>query len=177
MLARDITKRKKAKEKLKASEEKYRNIVELAPDSIMTFDLKWVVTSCNSASTNLSGYSKDELIGKRFTKIAPIRARDVPKFLKMFTSTIMGNVPKPFEVIFEHKNGTTLKGEVHISLIKEEGKPIAIQAIMRDISDRSKAEEEIKNLAKFPSENPNPVLRIAKEGTILYSKSCTKSNQ
>jgi len=35
--------------------------------------------------------------------------------------------------------------------------------------ERNKAEEEIKNLAKFPSENPYPVLRIAKDGTVLYA--------
>ncbi|HDY87203.1 MAG TPA: hypothetical protein ENH82_03690, partial [bacterium] len=35
--------------------------------------------------------------------------------------------------------------------------------------ERKKAEEEIANLAKFPSENPYPVLRISADGTILYS--------
>jgi PAS domain S-box-containing protein len=38
----------------------------------------------------------------------------------------------------------------------------------RDITDRKLAEREITNLAKFPSENPNPVLRLAGDGTVLY---------
>ena len=41
--------------------------------------------------------------------------------------------------------------------------------ILRDITERKQADREIRDLAKFPSENPSPVVRIAKDGTLLYS--------
>jgi PAS domain S-box-containing protein len=41
--------------------------------------------------------------------------------------------------------------------------------LQREIAERKKAEEQIRNLAKFPAENPFPVLRLSKDGTILYS--------
>lgn len=41
--------------------------------------------------------------------------------------------------------------------------------IGQDITERKRAEEEIKKLAKFPSENPNPVIRISKEYIVLYA--------
>jgi len=143
-IARDITERKRIEEELTRSEEKYRSLVEMAPDSIMTFDMKGVITSVNSASTRLAGYSKDELVGKHFTKIGAIRVRDMPKYLQMFSSTLRGTVPKPFEVVYHHKDGTPRLGEVRFSFIKEMGKIVGLQAIMRDITESKKAGEAIR---------------------------------
>ena len=174
-ILKDVSEREKIEETLKESEENYRNIVELAPDSIMTFDRKGVITSCNEASMRLSGYSKDELLGKHFSKIGLLRVRDIPRYLKMLPSTIRGKIPKPFEVVYSRKDGSEAFGEVRMSLMKEENKIVGIQAIMRDITERKKAEEAIEDLARFPSENPNPVLRIAKDGLILYANAAAKS--
>jgi len=143
-IARDITERKRTEQELARSEEKYKSLVELAPDSIMTFDLKGVITSINSASTRLSGYSKDELVGKHFTKIGVVRARDIPKYLQMLSSTLRGTVSKPFEVIYHHKDGTPRLGEVHVSFIKEMGKTVGLQAVMRDITESKKAGEALR---------------------------------
>ena len=60
---RDMTEYKIAEQRLRESEENYRNIVELAPDGIITVNTKGVVNSCNTAFSKLSGYSKDEIIG------------------------------------------------------------------------------------------------------------------
>jgi len=163
VIARDITERNKAEEIIRASEERYRSLVELAPDSIMTFDLKGAITSCNTASTIISGYSKDELVRKHFSKVGVLRARDSPKYLRMLPSTLRGKVPKPFEVIWQHKNGTLHIGEVRLSLMKENGKTIGIQAIMRDITDRKKMEEQLKEYAEHLEEKVEERTRELKE--------------
>jgi PAS domain S-box-containing protein len=49
-----------------------------------------------------------------------------------------------------------------------ERKPYQVYATFEDITERKRTAEEIRNLAKFPSENPNPVLRVGRDGTILY---------
>ncbi len=147
IIARDVTERKKAEERIRASEESYRSIVELAPDSIMTFDLKGVVTSCNTASTRLTGYSKYEIVGKHFAKVGVLQAKDIAKYLKMLPSTIRGKVPEPFEVVYRRGDGTLRLGEAHLSLMRERGKIIGIQAIMRDITERKKAEQELIRLS------------------------------
>jgi C4-dicarboxylate-specific signal transduction histidine kinase len=47
--------------------------------------------------------------------------------------------------------------------------------LQKEITERKRAEEKIKGLAKFPAENPNPVMRIAKNGTVLYANASGKS--
>jgi len=171
VIARDVAERKKAEERIRASEERYRNLVELAPDSIMTFNLKGVIISCNTASARMSGYSKDELVGKHFSKIGPIRARDIPKYLKMLPSTVRGKVPKPFEVIYHHKNGTPGFGEVRMGLIKEGDKMTGFQAIMRDVTERKRMENELKRHSEHLEELVEERTRQLKESHEQLLKS------
>ena len=61
------------------------------------------------------------------------------------------------------------------SIEDSEGNIQGLIGVISDISERKQAEKEIKALSKFPSENPNPVLRISKEGSILYSNEASTS--
>jgi len=54
-------------------------------------------------------------------------------------------------------------------MLDKNGNPEKSFEKMRDITERKKAEDKKKNLAKFPEENPNPVMRVFKDGKILYS--------
>ena len=80
-----------------------------------------------------------------------------------------------YEMIAKKKDGSP----IHIlcsNLIRrnKEGNLLQAEAFISDITERKKAEEDIENLARFPSENPNPVLRIAKNGVILYANAATR---
>ena len=94
----DITERKKAEEQIKNSEELYKNLIELAPDSIVTMDLKGYITSCNSAAKRILGYSKDDLVGKHFSKIGILHVKDIPKYLKVFVSILRGKGTDVYEL-------------------------------------------------------------------------------
>ncbi|MDY7041804.1 MAG: GAF domain-containing protein, partial [Chloroflexota bacterium] len=48
------------------------------------------------------------------------------------------------------------------------------EAAQRELAERKQAEEEIKRVAKFPGENPNPVLRVAENGTLLYANEASR---
>ncbi len=167
VILRDIIQRKKA-------EELYRSVVELSPDSIITVDMKGVLTSCNNAATRMLGYSEDEMIGKHFSKIGVIRARDLPKFLKLFISVLRGEVTKPLELTFNCKDGTLLLAEVRVSLLKEGSRIIGLQAISRDITERKKMEEELKqysdHLEELVQKRTEELLESEKRYSVLVEE-------
>jgi PAS domain S-box-containing protein len=147
---RDITERKRTEEELRKSEEKYRNIFELSPDGIVTATMNGAITSINKAFTDLTGFSEEEIVGKHFTKLGTLRARDFPEYAKILTSIVRGRKPEKFEFTFFRKDKTRRIGEANISVMKEKGKKIGIQAILRDITEYKKyARESIEQEHKL----------------------------
>lgn len=129
---------------LSESEEKYRSIVELAPDGIVTLDLKGVISSCNTALLKIAGSSEEEIVGKHFKDLATMGKGDIPLFTRIFDTSLQGRIPKPFEVSWINTDGTPRQCEIHMSVLRKEGKVTGVQAIVRDITERKKAEEQLR---------------------------------
>jgi PAS domain S-box-containing protein len=140
----DITERKKAERTLKESEEKYRSLVELAPDGIVAVNTEGIVTSANHSFLTLVGYDSEEIVGKPFTELKTSRVEDIPKMQEMFKSLMKGESPSPVEFLYVRRDGTSRWAEVHPSLLVKDGNPVGAQVIMRDVSERKKAEKLIQ---------------------------------
>jgi PAS domain S-box-containing protein len=140
---RDITDRKKAEEAAKESEEKWHSLVEMAPDGMATVDTKGVFTSVNTAFLRLTGYKKEDIVGKHFTKLQTVQPKDIPKYLKLMISALRGKLPEPFEYSYVRKNGAISWGEAHIGSLKKNGKTIGYQVIFREITERKRIETKL----------------------------------
>ncbi|MGD8506607.1 MAG: PAS domain S-box protein, partial [Candidatus Bathyarchaeota archaeon] len=145
VIFRDTTGRKKM-------EQLYRHVVELSPESILTVDTRGVITSCNTAATKMLGFSKDEMVGKHFSKIGVLRVKDLPKYMKLFSSVLNGKVTKPLELTFSRKDGTPFLAEVRVGLLKRGNKAIGLQAVSTDITERKKMEEKLKKYSEHLEE-------------------------
>lgn len=151
-IVRDISKRKEAEEALLRSEEKFRSIVELSPEAIITVDVKGILTSCNQAFTKISGYSIEDVLGKHWLEIPVFRDKDKKILKSKFLRILKSQESEPFELTGKHKNGTEYISEVHVSVMRQGDQVTGIQAIVSDITDRKKYEKALIDSEKQISE-------------------------
>ncbi len=140
----DLTERKRAEEALRQSEERYRTLVEASPDALLMSDLEGHVTFASQRAAELHRCkSVDELIGRNPLEfIAP---EDHPRFLANLQQTLKEGISRDVEYKFVRKDGTQYSGEVSGAVVKDvTGKPIALMALVRDITERQAAEEALR---------------------------------
>ncbi len=173
----DITERKKVENALKErehdlrdslkeirnSEKNLKDLMEAIPIGVLVSSPNGEIHDLNSQTLEIFGYnSKDEFL-KISTQDHYYDPKEGEKFI---ASMIKEGFIKDFRALFKRKDGTLIWGLVN-SISQVNNKQTLFINTFQDISDRIKAEEEIADLAKFPSENPNPVLRVNEE-FVLY---------
>jgi len=147
-LAEDISERKLADERLRASEERYRELFENASDLVYTFDLDLNITSLNRLAEQTVGYSRDEALQMNLRQLLdPEQAQRLEGAIEL----VAVHAPTKIELDIRAKGGQRLKLEVNPRLIYREGKPVGIQAIARDITGRDVAEIELRRAQKLES--------------------------
>ena len=163
--------RREHETELKQSEAIHQAILEAALDPIITIDRKGKIIEFNSTAEKVFGYRRDDVIGILFPSLI-IRAEDNRQFLQMMKRFESDAHSEDLEVRSEmvglRGDGTQFPVEVAIKSIQLPLKEV-FTAYVRDISSRKRAEEMITSLAKFPTESPNPILRVNRPGVIIYA--------
>jgi PAS domain S-box-containing protein len=162
---RDITQMKEAQKALRESEEEYRTLTETATDAIISIDDKGLVTTWNKAAERIFGYSKEEAKGKSVADlIIPEEYReDFKKGFEYFRETGQGPyVGRTIELYGLKKNGSTLPLEMALSALKLKEKWEAT-AIVRDITRRKKAEQELKESSRNLAYLSKKIIKIQED--------------
>ncbi|MBN2488874.1 MAG: PAS domain S-box protein, partial [Methanosarcinaceae archaeon] len=137
----DTTNRKKAETRLKDSEEKYRNLVERANDGI-TIIQDGLVKYANPRHSEIMGYTIEELINTPFTDY--IHPDKRPIVADLYKRRMAGeDVPKVYETVVKHKDGTDVDVEFNAGIITYQGEK-ADFVIVRDITERKLADNILK---------------------------------
>ena len=140
-LYHDVTERTLAKQKLKKSEEKYREIFENMIDFLYSHDLKGNFIDVNSTFIVTSGYDYETLLEMN---IADLMFPEHRRFVHYYLSKVIKNGQSKGILPVQSKSGQTLFIEFKNSLIMEDGVPVAIQGSSRDITERFELEEKLK---------------------------------
>ncbi|AAM30214.1 PAS domain S-box protein [Methanosarcina mazei] len=142
-ISRDITERKKIEEKLRESEEKYRNIVETANEGISIVDAEERITFVNKKIEDMFGYSSEELIGGSMWDLLSDESKTI---IKQMLEKGWKNVNESFEIKFIHKDGYPVWTYTNSkSLFDKDGKFFGTMNLHTDITKRKEAEEALRN--------------------------------
>ncbi len=152
---------------LRESEEKIQAIINNSPAVIFAKDLEGKYLLINSLYEKLFHITQEQIKEKTDYDIFPKEAADA--FRKADLAVLKENKALEVEETVPQDDGAHYYISLKFPLYNIRGEAYAVCGIATDISERKKAEEKIKRLAKFPGENPNPVLRVVKDGTIIYA--------
>ncbi|HET6489364.1 MAG TPA: PocR ligand-binding domain-containing protein [Syntrophales bacterium] len=122
------------------------------------------ILEANAAAATAYGHSREELLA---LTIHDLRAADT----KGLTADQLAQASDRgilFETVHRRKDGTTFPVEVSSQGVTIDGTR-ALISVIRDISERRGTEAQILSLARYPEENPNPVLRVSDEGALRYA--------
>lgn len=141
-LLADVRQHEQTEAALRESIARYHDLFENASDMIYTLDLERHVTSVNKTFTRVTGYGRDELVGM---KVADIVAPEfVDRSWQMRRKKTLGQAWTTYELALMTKDKRRIPIETSTRLIYQDGQPIGIQGISRDISERKQAEQALK---------------------------------
>ncbi|HKP70987.1 MAG TPA: PAS domain S-box protein [Pyrinomonadaceae bacterium] len=146
---RDITERKRSEEALKQSESRFRELFENANDLIYTHDLRGQFTSLNRAGELITGYTREEALE---ISLAEVVAPEYLEYAQQMTKRkLEGELPTSYELEIIAKDGNRVMLELSTRLIVQDGRPVGVQGIGRDITSRRQAEEQLLHNARHDS--------------------------
>ncbi|MEE9537134.1 MAG: PAS domain S-box protein [Desulfobacterales bacterium] len=144
-ITEDITDRKQSEVALRESEERFRELAELMPETVFEVDLEGKLTFVNRNAFNNFGYTQQDLKKglKNFDMIIP---KDRERAQDNVTKILTGEKSGINEYTALRKDGSIFPVMIHSAPIFKEGKPVGLRGFMVDITDRKKAEEERRKL-------------------------------
>jgi PAS domain S-box-containing protein len=138
----DITELKRAQERLRDSQERYRIVLEASPDPVVVYDMEGHCTYLNPAFTGVFGWTQDELLGK---KVDYVPEQNWPETQMMIDKVLAGESFSGIESRRYTKAGKILEVSISAAIyVSRAGVPIGSMHILRDITDQKRVEAALQ---------------------------------
>jgi two-component system, cell cycle sensor histidine kinase and response regulator CckA len=161
---RDITVRKRAEEALKASEERYRRIVESTSDGIWMYDANGITTFMNHRMAEMLGCTVEEAVGQPvFLFVDEARRVEAEAGMK----NRKRGLTERLDFAYRRKDGTELWASVHANtMFDAEGRFEAGLAVVTDVSARRRHDEMRARLAAIVESSEDAIISTSKDGAV-----------
>jgi PAS domain S-box-containing protein len=167
-LERQVTERTAA---LQTEKERAQQYLDIAGAMFVALDRQGNITLINKRGLALLGYREEELVGRNWFETC------LPAWLRgqvrgVFEQLMAGEVElvEYYENPVLTKDGDERIVAWHNAVLRDAaGGIFGTLSSGEDITERKRVEEIVQQLAKFPGENPSPVLRVTQDGTVVYA--------
>ncbi|MFA5834932.1 MAG: PAS domain S-box protein [Bacteroidota bacterium] len=173
---REVTAMAKFREELRKSEEKYRTIFENVQDVFYQTDLSGIITDISPSIERYSQYTREELIGKPVETVYlnPSDRRTLMRMLIDKKEVI------DIQITLRTKNGAIVPTSINAHLMyNKEGNPIGVEGSLRNLTERVKAENSIREttsrLSMLIQNLHSGILVINEEGKVLLANEQLRS--
>jgi PAS domain S-box-containing protein len=144
-LGRELVERKEAEKRLWLSEQRYRRLVDTASEGIWELDEQYATTLVNRRMAEMLGYEPQEMVGRRLSEFL---FEDDLALLPARIAARRQGLTERFEQKYRRKDGSTVWMHVSAtSILDTERRFLGSFAMLTDITDRKRAEEEVRNTA------------------------------
>jgi PAS domain S-box-containing protein len=142
-IVEDVSESKKAEEALETRERTYRALFEQSNDAVLLFRPDGLIIDANRKAEAMLGRTKESLLGSHF--LDQISSAEKEDALRKVRAVIDGAPVPLYERTVRRGDGVEFPAEVNLSLVRDpEGGPLFVQSIVRDISERKKAEDAMR---------------------------------
>lgn len=139
----DITDRRRAEDAIRASEERFRKVIEMTPAGYAFVDAAGTLLDVNPALCDITGFQKEELIGRNIDSHLPVGRSGTELFAKKDVVFLHGE-----EALIHHKSGRRIYVLANANIDRDEnGTAVSMTAFVTDITERKQTEGRLAQLA------------------------------
>jgi len=166
-VARDITERRRAEEQLHQASQYARSLIEASLDPLVTISPEGKITDTNEATIKVTGVAREGLIGSDFSNYFTEPEKATEGYRQVFEKGFVTDYP----LTIRHKDGGLVEVLYNASVYKDtHGKVLGVFAAARDITERKRAEEKLRQASQYSRSlieaSLDPLVTISPEGKI-----------
>lgn len=156
-----------AREEAEKDRRRYEELFEFAPDGYVVTDARGVITEANRAAGSLLNISHDTLIGKPLYLL--VAKKDRPDFHYRLSRLAEKGGTRRWEILLQPRRKSAFPAAITVEPVRKVGlTPSGFRMMIRDVSDRKRAEEILSFQAGVLSQISDAVIAIDNENRIIY---------